>query len=580
MKFRADFLEGKCTQCLVENYKSIVELCSCGVELCEKHGYFHLYKRHVKFPVEIHKENDITEVSLKANDLCMIEGFLELLKCKTIANSYVRSSKWSSPCMHTFKIFKEMGKVFYSNVPKTIYCKTSACSVCLLQENRWLCIACGLVFCGRKRHDLEGNEHAYAHFEETEHCLFVNIDALVRRRTCIVAFCSFCGVFVLDEIINKILACQYSIISGCYACKSQESAKGSPDLGRKEGCKCFQSLRAEKYQKSPGYALAVIHAISYGILSTGNMAIFNDLVIKEENNEFLNSFNEILVKVFCMHALKKYEYIFVDHIEEIVNNSYERSGEAIQMDAARFFRNFLSLLKRMERTDGKKASISGLFYVLVRSQITCGACKERWERSEKISIIYLKPRQSVSEYFSTKQLDAVCKCGAKTKIVTSCLANTPQIIAIRLKRPSNSILGNSSDHEIEKEIFIPCMEMDSRESAPQECEEMLKSDLISSEVHNKMKDLFVTTKEDDSLDENANSSQRILKYTLRASVAHQNNTRGRYYFSQILDEREFPKDQSVDIESVLWNTFIEGKICKLPFFKSDSTLLFYVRSEM
>lgn len=604
MRFKADFLKRKCTQCLTENHKSIVELCSCGVELCGKHGYFHIAKRHVKFSVELFKESNRMYVEVRTRDCSMVEGLLEVLKCKVLAESLTQTSHKGTVCMHVFKVFKEMARINNHISKITIYYKNTECCICSLQENMWLCVACGLIFCGRKRHNILGNEHGYKHFEETEHSLFIGLDMFDPKQLSIAAFCSFCGIFITNEIVNEIFSCRYVVNDECYTCHSQQ-IEDEREHKRIDSCKCGRKysrmLKTENEKRHPGYVLAVIHAISYCILNVGSMHIFNDLVIRDKNHEFQNAFNEILAKMLSMHALGQNKYVFVDHIEELVNSSYDRAGEDVHMDAARFFRNFISLLKRLEKPENPSKSIAGLFSILVKSLITCGECKEKWERSEKVSILYLKPRQTVSEYFSIKQLDTECKCGAKTKTITSYLANIPSIITIRLKRPSNSILGDNVDHRIEREIHVPYRESDTRNdpiSAREEEyhtkplnksedfmneESLFNSELIPLEIFEKMKSFFdkvPQTTHHQNTNPNGKKKTSFLNYRIRASVVHQNNIDNGYYFAQILDEREPSKNHTLDLESVLWNSFIDGVILRLPLFKEDSILLFYVLSNV
>ncbi|KAI5190996.1 hypothetical protein NEMIN01_1329 [Nematocida minor] len=598
MKFLAGFLKGKCMQCLVDDYKSIVEICSCGMELCEKHAFFHVFEQHNRFPIEISEENNRMYAVIRTKDCSMIEGLLEILKCKSLAEMSTHSAKEFGPCMHVFRVFKEMAKIANQISQIVVYYASSECCICSLQENKWMCIACGLVFCGRNRHNIKGCSHAYKHFEKTQHSLFITLDDFDPGNLNMLAFCCFCSVFIRDEIIHEIFSCRYIARSGCLSCDSVDIEKEK----EKKSCQLCRELHfnAENFtaeKRSPEHVLSIVQAISFCILSSGNVNIFNDLVIKESNCEFKNAVNEILAKMMSMHALRVNGYVFVDHIEELVNSSFERCDDDTQMDAARFFRNFMSLLKRIE-TGPASRKISNLFYILLRSSITCGECKEKWDRSEKVCILYLKPNQTVAEYFSIKQLDKPCKCGARTKTIASCLSNIPTILAVRLKRPANFILGENACPQIERELCIPYREYERRSDAVSaqddsstfndtntSDDETLKSDLIttdliSPDVFKKMQTFF-NHSSDCTQKKNAPPKEKtsFLTYRLKTSVVYQNNSHGGYYFTQILDERESSKSDNSGLDSVRWDTYIDGEIFKAPLFKADAILLFYVRTE-
>ncbi|KAI5134467.1 hypothetical protein NEAUS06_1106 [Nematocida ausubeli] len=601
MKFLAGFLKGKCMQCLDSDYRNIVAICSCGAELCRKHAVFHIFEKHTQYPIEIIKENEKMYAQITTNDCFLIEGSLEVLKCKCLAACLIKKESVVPPCMHIFKVFKEMNRVANQISRMTIDYEESECCLCSLRKNRWLCIVCGLVFCGRQRYDMKGNSHAYKHFEGTEHSIFINLDDFDPSHLQMAAFCCYCGVFIIDEIIYEIFNCRYIGVSGCGICPGNSLNKSN-----KKNCSiCSQKSTCMSLLKSPerssGYALAVLHGISYAILSVGSMCIFNNMKIRDANTEFKNMVNEMLAKMIYMHVFGKNEYIFIDQIEHAINSEFVRYEEDALVDVARFFRNCMSMLKRNERPDCEEKNISNLFYILLRSSITCNVCREKWDRSEKVCILYLKPNQSISEFFSIKQLDKLCKCGAANKTVTSCLANIPSIITIRLKKPGNYILGENATSTIEKELCIPYRESERRSEHAQvypqrvfenrmDEEENLHdigsvfiSDLLPPDVFEKMKMFFVknqtrSQKRPKSMFQQGRK-ESFLSYKLKAAVIYQNNPSGGYYFAQMLDERSFLNNHDADIEKVLWTTFIDGKIDQLPLFKDDAILLLYVNAD-
>ncbi|KAI5130228.1 hypothetical protein NEPAR04_1956 [Nematocida parisii] len=599
MKFLAGFLQGKCQQCLDPDYKSIYFICSCGAELCEKHAFFHNFENHTKYPIQMALENGVLCVQISDNDCSLIEGALEVLKYKGLAASLINKQQKHAPCMHIFKVFKEMTRVF-DNISKiSLNYNFSECCICSLRENRWLCITCGLVYCGGQRYNVMGNGHAHMHFERTEHSIFINLNCFNPQNHEMQAFCSYCSIFMQNEIVYKIFNSRYTALSMCNECTEVDLIK------RKEECtECTKgkliSNNPESSNLPSGYVLSVIQSISYCILNMGIIPIFDDLIITEKNTEFKNAVNEIIAKVINMLVLEKTEYIFTDHIEDLVNSGFEPYNEDSHVDAARFFRNFMSMLKKNEMPEDDEKNLTTHFYILLRSIIICNNCKEKWDRSEKLCILYLKPNQSISEFFSIKQLDKACRCGAPIKTVTSYLANIPNIMTIRLKKPTNSILGENTECKIQRTLSIPHRECEKKKEtisakrpseslneqgvpAPYENSHLITSRLIPQDIYCKLPSFFVKNHlGSKSISKEAfkpETKNSFLNYRLKAAVIYQNNTYGGYYFTQILDDRVFLNNLDENVERINWITFIDGQILKLPLFKEDVVLLLYVHAD-
>lgn len=82
-----------------------------------------------------------------------------------------------TPCEHTLCL--EQGE------PQKLDSQDLAhCSECELNENLWLCLACGKLGCGRKQYDgTGGNGHALEHFEKTGHGVNVKLGTITPEGT-------------------------------------------------------------------------------------------------------------------------------------------------------------------------------------------------------------------------------------------------------------------------------------------------------------------------------------------------------------------------------------------------------------
>jgi ubiquitin carboxyl-terminal hydrolase 5/13 len=102
------------------------------------------------------------------------------------------------PCEHTLLLEQETSR----QIPQNL----GHCSHCELNENLWLCLACGNLGCGRAQFGgVGGNGHGLAHTEATHHPVAVKLGSLTADGTADV-YCYSCDEERVDPALPKHLA--------------------------------------------------------------------------------------------------------------------------------------------------------------------------------------------------------------------------------------------------------------------------------------------------------------------------------------------------------------------------------------
>ena len=128
-------------------------------------------------------------------------------------------------------------------------------------------------------------------------------------------------------------------------------------------------------------------------------------------------------------------------------------------DTARFLRRVLTMCKTGNDTTLSMHryphNLAEMFYVHMNTAVSCMKCLKHTDKREKCSVIYLKPGQSVQQYFEIKQLDKTCFCRAKKLTTRSVLSSITRVLAIRVRRMENHALGETDAFEVQTHISVP-----------------------------------------------------------------------------------------------------------------------------
>lgn len=586
-----------------------MEVCVCGVELCQRHASFHGMRNHHRYPIRVAERvgDMITHMSVADTSEC--KKLLDLIKNKLLVSAIVQPKSRNKEihaafqaCMHQMEVIEHL-LTEKSEAKRKVFMGSAVCCICAEVRNRWLCLACGLVFCGGKRHDKKGKGHARRHFDQQMHCVFLDLDEVKCAHAdpeCIdckvfglFTFCSFCSGFVSSYLTKYMLGVRYVLLSGCELCGGT-AGRGGSGIGQHERCPgCTFDPEESKKEISrcgvakkgnTGYFSSLLLAISFLILNTDpkSMALhevspympglkkvsveLSPITVDETDAPCRESwctptcfgcaFSWTMHLMFGIHEGDD-KVVDLTTFWEIMYGQLGIYGSNDQRDIFKFFRHLMAQIKIYDASQHFD-SVSNLFHFCIRSKILCEKCHERWDKTEKCFIVYLKPQQSIREYFSIKQLDSFCKCGAKKKTVQSAMSSIPEILTFKTKKMENPLLGSTGELGAEREIDVPYTSFAAKEGAP---------------------------------------SHGFVKYSLRAAIIYQENgPSGGHYFVQFLDaprshteETEednlqistfvFGKHVMIGEENQVWRTISDDKLFFSPLFGAEATMLFYLRTD-
>ncbi|KAI5179624.1 hypothetical protein NEOKW01_0087 [Nematocida sp. AWRm80] len=404
------------------------------------------------------------------------------------------------------------------------------CHLCSNSVNVYMCNVCRVLLCGKRRVGIKSNSHTYIHYMYTNHGIYSN---KYNDLICINSSCKYNNY--ISSVMSGIVYIIYSI---------------------------NKQMPLELY------------------LLIGN---------NEKESRSKEDINDILICIVHMYSIFNRIPINTNEIEKRLSKIFNRCIKEEYSDPARFFRNVISFMKRYEYNN----YVSDIFYMHIKSIISCKGCKEKWDKSEKVSILYLKPEQSVMEYFSFKQLDTECRCGEPTRAVFTHLTNTPTVLTLRVKKPINNILGVSYIDNINMQIELPTTNSSISIHSPEHTNTFIyTTDQISTFINHSLSsglsippetqiNLLSKTEPDQKTNNskekhpyktnktNKHSSPALLKYTLKAVLIQQTTETGNSYGLQM-------NNTNTTLDTSLWDTYIDNTITKEVLFKEDIIILYYL----
>ncbi|KAI5192557.1 hypothetical protein NECID01_1989 [Nematocida sp. AWRm77] len=604
MLFLANFLRGKCAQCIEHNPTSITELCICGAELCQKHAPFHCLKNHVKVPISIEKTPDKVFLNIDVCNAFQISNTLEILKNKLLICSVVAQDGAQDTCMHLLNVFHRVHmhphqKVF-SRI--SVYYSSSTCSLCCLHANLWMCVWCGLIFCGKMHYYCNGNSHAAEHFETTGHTLFVGLDTSTSAQPPALVYCCLCERFVQSTLFCDLLFSFCHFLEGCFLCNSEKlSLPQTQDCKHCENFKNKQIVRKECWEEKGGidnsehvsHIASTLYAVSFCIWSTTPSRILPNRAAGDAGREeasFGDVFRAGMGKLLVQYAQGSWGRVCIDTLLQALQEMSPYDEEKQPQDVARFYRNLIALIKKRDEKEDF-SFLSDMFHLCLHSYIKCISCKDQKEKVERTSVIYLKPKQSIEEFFSIKQLDAECRCSATSRTVKTFFTEKPEVITVRMKKAENHVLGKEEFTQLEEEISVPyvrykgaaffhALDYGTEERLCEISSLLSTLEIDSSAVHERL--LQHLTKSEQTLADRKEDKQAVLShhvflylpYRIRAAIIYQIHHKEGVFFVQLWTE----KDSLPDKDSK-WTTILNGTITQEPLFFSDAILLFYFSAD-
>lgn len=582
--FPGNFLKGRCTQCTDGTYREVVEICTCGIELCKKHTFFHTQKHHMKIPVNLQKVNESINICIDRK-YC-IENFKTIVDLvrNQMMEHYVNKicKRKDTECMHFFYMNNIPWKAEKLLKETNMYYDVAQCCLCSNTDNRWFCLACSLVFCGRKRYSAEGNQHARVHFESTGHSIFLSIDLINCDKKMYIAFCQLCARTMHGSILECFVESRYAFKQA----SCTDISNNGDMLTTYQGPKKKIADLLQKSFSVHDYVFSAFQALSFALFHSDPLSIFEiECEDTQEHAEIALEIRNIILQFFlCFSSPQVPTHIIsIEKICSIILNEIPEQKKNTDIDVGAFIRTFLSFVRKRKILDSI-LQFSSSFSISLRLYITCQSCKSKKEKIEQIQIIYLKREQSLLEYFSFKEFDAKCICGRDTRITRTIFSNIPCILVVKSKKVENNMLGSTEEKIPEKEISVPYILSNTKNNEdsinstvkPNEISEGFFSFSISTdipfEIREHIKRVMYARREKHADIKKKYQQQKtgFLKYTLASFVVHQNNLAGGYYMAQT---KRIDKSK----EETDWDIFINSTtLLPSPFFLSDAVFLFYI----
>ncbi|OAG29982.1 ubiquitin carboxyl-terminal hydrolase 5/13 [Nematocida displodere] len=603
-----------CVHCDLEKKETGAVLCECGGIFCQTHIAVHHYQKHLTLSIEGGPKGRRVELDY-AKDPGSAACFWNLVQEKIFASHVVPGpdSRSIYGCVHVLALASARTRKRTSLVLPSIYQDTSPCCYCSLRVNRWLCMVCGLLFCGNPKYGLEGNQHVDMHFSQTEHCLFMNMDLSPTISEHNSVFCRMCEEFVNCRLGADIFRHMFTVIRGCFKC-NPEAKKEHKKKHLCSGC-LEGDLRGggEEKEKKLGvtkkggvknidgscYIASVLLCASFVLTKTQLHKILPAKTCSQAPDSCFGCLlARLLFQLAHMHLSPTKFVVSIAKIKKRLAKAYPNYNYEDKNDPARCFRHIICLAKKHE-TPGHPVSLSRSFFIVSMVKSWCPACNQAKEAKDQVFIIYLKPYQTVTEFFSVKHLNSECTCTAKPQIAQTTLLNIPRIVVVRRKRTQQHILGDRQgatidvhpvisyhiSKENQKKMNLKVSTDASQRKAKKTFhdavpeiqslfDELFPNEALPSSLLGAFYNSYTNECIPESLINQEASEDGAytgkLQYTLVAAVIYQASDKGGKYFAQTWGETTPP-----DITKP-WTTINDEKITKEPFFHRDATLMFYV----
>ena len=269
MLVRANFMHRKCIQCTKKCPAQIVALCTCCAELCARYELLHGGINHNKMPVQIKYDRDRMLLSICMRDKNRTRRLLEIVKDKMLCHALMTQESTRIQCIHLLRAIANTKNAYadiYSYANR-VYTATSVCCICSLDVNRWMCVTCGLVFCGKHKHETAGHAHAYEHYITAQHLIYIDMDRLDVCTGTTTAYCALCESFLHGTTVYSIVTMLCVFVPGCVQCNPEQKSTEVwcsecvvyRDMQSRRAC----TQKCDDSSTDTTYMLSVLLALSY-----------------------------------------------------------------------------------------------------------------------------------------------------------------------------------------------------------------------------------------------------------------------------------------------------------------------------
>ncbi|CAO0790253.1 unnamed protein product [Mucor circinelloides] len=307
-----------------------------------------------------------------------------------------------TPCEHTLCLVQEE--------PKQLQGQDLAhCADCELNQNLWLCLACGNLGCGRKQYDGSGgNNHAIDHFEKTGHGVNVKLGTITAEGTADI-YCYSCDDARVDENLATHLANW-----GINVAQQQKTEKSMTELQLEQNMKFDFSMTTEDgKQLEPKFGAGYT-----GLKNLGNSCYMASILQSVFNIEqFQSRYNQQLADhaltcttdaANCWHCqlhkladgllsgrysqpitnadgVQSQDGIAPGMFKALVGKNHQEFSTMRQQDAFEFFQYLCKTIQQKEhatKNDPTKA-----FDFMTEQRLQCGQCKKVRYQKDQTSCI-------------------------------------------------------------------------------------------------------------------------------------------------------------------------------------------------
>ncbi|GAA5811372.1 hypothetical protein MFLAVUS_004806 [Mucor flavus] len=320
------------------------------------------------------------------------------------------------PCEHTLCLVQD--------APKKLQQQDLAhCSDCELNENLWLCLACGNLGCGRKQYDGSGgNNHAIDHFQKTGHGVNVKLGTITAEGTADI-YCYSCDDARVDNELASHLANW-----GINVAHQTKTEKSMTELQLEQNLKFDFSMTTEDGKQleskfGPGYTglknLGNSCYMASVLQSVFNIQSFQDRYYTQLNEHAMTCTTDPATCWFCqLHKLAdgllsgRYSQPLVNEdgvqyqdgiapgmFKALVGKGHEEFSTMRQQDAFEFFQYLCKTIQQKEHVTKNDPTKS--FDFMTEQRLQCGKCKKVRYQKDQTSCISVsvpaRPVQSTEE---------------------------------------------------------------------------------------------------------------------------------------------------------------------------------------
>ncbi|KAG2202020.1 hypothetical protein INT47_006212 [Mucor saturninus] len=316
-----------------------------------------------------------------------------------------------TPCEHTLCLVQD--------APKKLQQQDLAhCADCELNENLWLCLACGNLGCGRKQYDGSGgNNHAIDHFEKTGHGVNVKLGTITAEGTADI-YCYSCDEARLDNDLATHLANW-----GINVAHQTKTEKSMTELQLEQNMKFDFSMTTEDGKQlepkfGPGYTglknLGNSCYMASVLQSVFNIESFQERYFKQLNDHAMTCTTDPATCWYCqLHKLadgllsgrysqplindegvKYQEGIAPGMFKALVGKGHEEFSTMRQQDAFEFFQYLCKTIQQKEHISNNDPTKA--FDFVTEQRLQCTKCKKvRYQKDKTSSISVSVPAHKI-----------------------------------------------------------------------------------------------------------------------------------------------------------------------------------------